>query len=423
MAWKLRLQLGNSDNGRVNMPAQEVQQQAATLARLKSNWSLISLLYFVGIFLLASYLNSKWESGLVLMWGGVAGLAALYVLRLLRANLASNHPPDNDQLYASLGYGTYLSLFRGWLLALLAGFLLIPWPSGWLGWTPALLYILAGILDLFDGYLARRTHHTTALGEFLDIELDSFGVLIAVAVAIHWGQWPIWFAVIGLARPLFIWGLNLRRRRKRPIRPLPANNFRRVLAGLQMGFIAVALWPIVPAKWATVVGLAFAIPFTLNFLLDWLIASTLIDVESEWYKRMHRTLHSFFTDPVALAARLIVVLALAMLLYDTATHFSQVGQALVSIGFPAGIGVVALFALLELLGIPLMALGIAPRLVAIVLFVPAGFSLIAGISQFACLAVIFGAIAILLFGPGPYTLWQPEAKLFQQRLGDAAADA
>ncbi len=72
-----------------------------------------------------------------------------------------------------------------------------------------------------------------------------------------------------------------------------------------------------------------------------------------------------------------------------------------------------------------MALGIAPRLVAIVLYIPAGFTLIAGTSQWACLVVIFAGTAILLLGPGPYAMWQPEAKLFQHRLGDIvpAADA
>ncbi len=192
------------------MTAIEEHQQTATLDHLKKIWTRISLLYFVGIFLVALYLNTRWEQGAVFMWGGAAGLAALYVLRLLSANLSANHPPGHDQLYASLGVGTYLSLFRGWLLALLAGFLLVPWPTGWLGWTPALIYMFAGILDLFDGYLARRTDHETSLGKFLDIELDSFGVLVAVAVAIHWGQWPIWYAIIGLARPLFVWGLNYR---------------------------------------------------------------------------------------------------------------------------------------------------------------------------------------------------------------------
>jgi len=397
----------------------EKQPQAATLDLLKKTWTRISLLYFAGIFLVAVYfLNTGWEQGAVFMWGGTAGLAALYVLRLLSANLSSNHPPGSEQLYTSLGIGTYLSLFRGWLLTLLAGFLLIPWPTGWLGWMPALLYIFSGILDLFDGYLARRTHHTTSLGKFLDIELDGFGVLVAVAVAIHWGQWPIWYAIIGLARPLFVWGLNYRHKRQKPARPLPDSNFRRVLAGLQMGFVTVALWPIVPAKWATVVGLAFAIPFTLNFLHDWLIASTMIDPDSQRYRKIHRLIQRTFTGPVALFARLLLVLALATLLFETATRFSQVGQALVSVGFPAGIWAMALFLLLELLGAPLMALGIAPRVLAIVLFVPAGFTLIAGASPWSCLVVIFAGIAILLFGPGPYALWQPEAKLFRQRLGD-----
>jgi len=145
----------------------EKQPQAATLDLLKKTWTRISLLYFAGIFLVAVYfLNTGWEQGAVFMWGGTAGLAALYVLRLLSANLSSNHPPGSEQLYTSLGIGTYLSLFRGWLLTLLAGFLLIPWPTGWLGWMPALLYIFSGILDLFDGYLARRTHPQPHLANF-----------------------------------------------------------------------------------------------------------------------------------------------------------------------------------------------------------------------------------------------------------------
>ena len=404
------------------MAAISEQQRANKLSRLTKSWTRTSLLYFASLFLATWYLNSTWAPGIAFVWGGTAGLAALYVLRLLRANLSSNHPPGSDQLFASLGPGTYLTLFRGWLLALLAGFLLVPWPLDWLGWMPAILYMLAGVLDLFDGFIARRTGHTTTLGEFLDIELDGFGVLIAVAVAIHWGQWPIWFAVIGLARPIFNWGLQYRRRRQLSVRPLPDSSFRRVLAGLQMGFIAVALWPIVPAKWASVSGLALALPFTLNFLHDWLVAGTVIDVESDWYRTTHRSIQQFFTGPVALVARLAIVLALVVLVYETAMHITQVGQALVSIGFPVGTSAVVLFLILEMLGIPMMAFGIAPRLVAIVLYIPAGFTLIAGAGQGTCLVVIFAATAILLLGPGPHALWQPESQLFRQRLGTASND-
>jgi hypothetical protein len=189
-----------------------------------------------------------------------------------------------------------------------------------------------------------------------------------------------------------------------------------------MGFIAVVLWPIVPAKWASVTGLALAVPFTLSFLHDWLVASTTIDVESDWYQTAHRSIQQFFTGPLALTMRPLLVLALAALVFETVMNVTQVGQALVSIGLPFGTSAVALFLILELLGIPMIAVGMAPRLTSIVLFIPAGFTLIAGASQMACLVVIFAAIAILLLGPGPYTLWQPEAILFRHRLGTAYSD-
>ena len=50
------------------------------------------------------------------------------------------------------GPANILTLVRGMMIAILAGFLLAPKPTGIFGWLPALLYTLLASLDFLDGY-------------------------------------------------------------------------------------------------------------------------------------------------------------------------------------------------------------------------------------------------------------------------------
>jgi len=81
-----------------------------------------------------------------------------------------------------------VTLIRGLLLGLLAGFIFLPQPEGLFVWIPGLLYggSLGG--DFLDGYVARHLDIETVLGAKLDMELDSLGVLIASLVAYSYGM-------------------------------------------------------------------------------------------------------------------------------------------------------------------------------------------------------------------------------------------
>ncbi|NOZ72848.1 MAG: CDP-alcohol phosphatidyltransferase family protein, partial [Chloroflexi bacterium] len=222
---------------RFDLPPSSLSTPEQSLQRLKKQAIAVALAHILGALALASLLSTFWPQSWVMIWAMVTTVALLHIWSLTWRNLDSHHPPEQEQLFPSLGPGNLLSLFRALLLACLAGFILLPWPPGGWAWLPALLYTLAGIIDYFDGYVARRSGFVSPLGEFLDIELDALGVLIVVSVAIHLGHLPVWFVIIGLARYLFMFGLSWRQRLHKPVYPLPPSVSRRVLAGLQMGFL------------------------------------------------------------------------------------------------------------------------------------------------------------------------------------------
>ena len=74
------------------------------------------------------------------------------------------------------------------------------------GWALGVL-LLSGITDWLDGYLARRLHQTSKLGQILDPVADRLYIL-AVVIGLAWRDIiPWWLAVLLPARDLLLWGL------------------------------------------------------------------------------------------------------------------------------------------------------------------------------------------------------------------------
>jgi CDP-diacylglycerol--glycerol-3-phosphate 3-phosphatidyltransferase len=181
------------------------------------------------------------------------------------------------------GAANRLTLARGVLLALLAGFLFAPAPSGLLGWLPALLYAVAAVADFLDGFWAKRTGTQTRLGALLDGELDGIGILVAVALAVQYGHLPAPFLV--LAKPAYAAGLGIHRLLGGRVHELPASYLRRRLAGFQMGIAAVFLWPIARPPSTTLAQILIGVPLLTGFLRDGLAASGLLDPAQASYQR------------------------------------------------------------------------------------------------------------------------------------------
>lgn len=368
----------------------------------------------VGGLLLSETTDQSWPLMMAARWAAGAALVLGGELWLFWRKLPLHR--RSDQPLPGLGPGNTLTLVRGAAIGLAAGFLLTPWPP--LAWLPALLYTLAGLADYFDGYLARASGTATAMGEALDIEFDALGVLAASALAVHFGQWPIPFLVIGAARYLFILGLWLRRRRGLPIYDLPPSPIRRTLAGLQMGFLSVALWPIMPPMLATVSGLCFGFPFLVVFGRDWLITSGAIRPAGAHYQTVGRVGIALLVDWGPLAGRLLAALAAALLLAESWRGFDAQVALYAGFGFANPTLAASTFAFMLAVAIPALLCGAAVRFFALWLLVSVGFGIAAAGFQPASLVALVAAIYLLIVGPGRYALWRPDERIAQRRAGE-----
>ena len=99
-----------------------------------------------------------------------------------------------------------LSLFRIACIPVLVILLVFPHkPTSFLA---ALVFALASISDLLDGFLARRRQMVTTLGQFLDPLADKLIVSAALIMLVPLGRVPAWMVVVIIGRELAITGLR-----------------------------------------------------------------------------------------------------------------------------------------------------------------------------------------------------------------------
>ncbi|MEA1931073.1 MAG: CDP-alcohol phosphatidyltransferase family protein [Euryarchaeota archaeon] len=170
-------------------------------------------------------------------------------------------------------FATAVTLSRGAALAVFAGFLATGLPAGRVAWLPAVLFAIAAGLDTLDGAIARATDAISELGGRLDTEMDGLTVLFGTALIVAADLVPRVFLLVGLARYLFVFGCWLRRRRGRPVYDLPPSQLRRVLGGLAMATVWMALLPVTEPSVTRPVAVVVLVPFCFNFSRDWLAVS------------------------------------------------------------------------------------------------------------------------------------------------------
>jgi len=380
---------------------------STALRSLERRWLSTACLGVAGLLGGSGLLLGQLGAALTLRWLGAAAVVFGYQLAFVRPRLRLNLRVGETNLPPELGPGNSLSLARGVLLAMLAGFLVVPWPGGALAWAPAALYVAADLADYFDGYLARISRHATRLGEAIDLEFDALGLLAGVGVAIHFGQLPLWFLPFGLARYAFVFGQWILERTGRGSRPLPESVSRRPIAGLTMAFISAALWPVVLPSVATLAAVLFAVPFTFSFGRDGLVVSGLLDPRSDAYIRRRLGFKRVVLHWLPPFMRLALAAALALLTANMLATGSAWGPAAQAI----------------LLGVQVVtgaciAVGFVGRLASIGLIAPLALGAYAD-GLVPLRGVSLGlAIGILILGTGALSLWKPEETMFRRRAGE-----
>ena len=104
-----------------------------------------------------------------------------------------------------------VTLSRIILIPLLIGIYYLP--DEWLSWegkniTSTAVFILAGITDWLDGYLARRLNQMSAFGAFLDPVADKLIVVAALLVLLYLGRVDMLVALIIVGREIAISALR-----------------------------------------------------------------------------------------------------------------------------------------------------------------------------------------------------------------------
>ena len=217
-------------------------------------------------------LRADWSAVFALRWliGSMIVLVYLYgsLLRYLPKNRLKS--TADAPLLQSFGLANGITITRSVLVAWMTGFLFGPWPNGYLAWAPGLLFLAMVLMDYLDGIAARAAGRITHLGEQLDMDWDCIGVLFAAILLARYGQVPALYVLVGLARYLYLFGLWLHTRQGRVVSELPASRYRRILGGMQMGFIAAALLPIFAPSFTQIAAVLFMIPVLLSFVRDFL---------------------------------------------------------------------------------------------------------------------------------------------------------
>jgi len=375
---------------------------------LRRQWQFVAGL--AGLIVVAGYLWLWQRIDGTVQWAFLTALFLAVELLILRRNLHKNRPSLDVPPYSSLGWANGVTLARGAAYALMAGFLFAPRPGGLLDWAPALLYIGAVAADYCDGYLARITRHTTLLGEVLDMEFDGIGMLIALSLAVQYGQLPAFVLLLAAARPLFLWGMKLRERQGLPNHPMTPSDERRIAAGLLMGFVGVVLWPVFDPPATHIAGAVFGGAVAASFLRDWLVVIGWLKPASPAYIRWRARLKRLLFERSPLVLRIFSLFAAGLLVWTVSRSPGLWAAGLPSVVFPffTGLGILAALAAF---------LGLITRLAGIGLVILACADLIVRGDSLWTLALLALGVLLVALGNGKPALWTPDERLLRRRAG------
>ena len=97
-----------------------------------------------------------------------------------------------------------ITIFR---VVLIPVFLVLAY-TGHMGWA-LLVFVLASLSDMLDGYIARHYNQTTDFGKFMDPLADKVLVMAAMCFFVEAGRMPGWVLAIVLLREFAVSGMRL----------------------------------------------------------------------------------------------------------------------------------------------------------------------------------------------------------------------
>lgn len=375
-------------------------------------WLAAALLFSPWLAALFLYISLFQSHPLVLVSLLPGLIAAIYLQLRLVYHLGSNHRyGEADRPFPTLGAATWITLFRGAAIVALAGFLplaVLPLPTlpQALVWAPGLVYLSISLADLLDGFVARRQHRQTELGQRLDIETDAAGLLVALLVAISLDRLPTFTLLVGLAYYLFLFGIWWRRQRHLPLVALQPRPYARIVAGVQMGLVAMALLPLFNPPFTGIAAALVMTPLLVGFGRDWLVVSCRLRIDSNQRTALDRWADFALTRFLPPVLRLLLQAGGILILVQGA------------VSNPHSVWLWALGLCCLLAGVGLMG-----RSAALLLTLLLSCSLAPYGTGLPILVLFAFAAALMLTGSGPLSLWSPEEAILYRRRREGAIPA
>lgn len=387
------------------------------LSSLRRRWALTAVIWGSIFLLTYQYLQTIWPSAG--RWALVTSLVLAYNLWGLWHGLSDNHRKGESKLFPTFGLGNTLSLARGLGLAFVAGFIGSPWPTGFLGWWPVLLYLAVQIADLFDGYLARITDQATVLGDKLDIGYDGLGVLVVTLLAVWYGQLPLWYLIIGSEKYWFLLGLWWRKRQGLPIYDMTPSVHRRIFAGYQMVALGTALCPVFPYGYVLLNNLFHAVPTTIGFLRDWFVVSGRLDPTSAIYRKTQRRIFIITTQWIPPFIRLAVAISMFMIYSAISSPLqpAEWAELLRSWQLAFSYILASLISTLSIMATIGVLLGFMGRLGSFWLVISIVLDITVNGLGWSNAIVLLGSLYLQFLGTGHFSLFVPREKHLMQRMG------
>lgn len=116
-------------------------------------------------------------------------------------------------------------------------------------WT-VLVFLVAGLSDTLDGYIARHYDQVTDFGKFMDPLADKMLVLSAMCFFVERGQMPGWAVAVVLFREFAVSGLRL--------------------IAVEQGRVIAAGWSGKVKTTVTMLGIVLMLTFQETAILNWL---------------------------------------------------------------------------------------------------------------------------------------------------------
>jgi len=114
--------------------------------------------------------------------------------------------------------------------------------------TGVLLFVMAGLTDWLDGFLARKLQQSSAFGAFLDPVADKCVIVVALILLVDFGRTNAILAMIIISREIAVsalreWMAEIGRRNS-----VAVNWIGKFKTGMQIAAILVLLWanPLIP---------------------------------------------------------------------------------------------------------------------------------------------------------------------------------